>query len=86
MGDLICRGNSAIGTHVNRRNGGEVEGKTVMLITLKAVLYESFDFRFFMNQFLRASEYTVGAISNFYENSQKYLEVKVNHRCQRHRR
>jgi hypothetical protein len=46
------------------------------------------DFRllvFFMNQFPQASEYIFTAISNFFENSPRYSQLKVHHRCQRHR-
>jgi hypothetical protein len=40
---------------------------------------------FFMNQFPQALEYTIRAVSNFFENSRRYLQLKVDHRCQRHR-
>ncbi len=40
------------------------------------------DFLFFTNQFPHGPEYHMGAISNFYENSQISSIVKVNHRCQ----
>ncbi len=36
---------------------------------------------FFMNQFPQASEYTITAISNFFENSRRYSRLKVHHRC-----
>jgi hypothetical protein len=46
------------------------------------------DFRllvFFMNQFPQVPEYTIRAVSNFFENSWRYSQLKVHHRCQRHR-
>jgi hypothetical protein len=52
------------------------------------------DFRlqvYFMNQIPQVPDYTytyssMRAISNFYRNSRIHWKVKVNHRCQRHRR
>ncbi len=35
--------------------------------------------------FTQASEYTITSISNFFENSRRYSQLKVHHRCQRHR-
>ncbi len=32
-----------------------------------------------------APEYPIRTVSNFFENSRRYLRVKVHHRCQRHR-
>jgi hypothetical protein len=40
---------------------------------------------FFMNQFPLAPEYAIRAISNFFENLRRYSQLKVHHRCQRHR-
>ncbi len=40
---------------------------------------------FFMNQFPPAPEYPPRTISNFFENSRRYSQVKVHHRYQRHR-
>ncbi len=40
---------------------------------------------FFMNQFPQAPEYTIRAVSNFFENSRRYSQLKVDHRYQRHR-
>ncbi len=45
------------------------------------------DFRllvFFMNQFPQAPEYTITAISNFFENLRRYSRLKC-HRCRWHR-
>jgi hypothetical protein len=35
---------------------------------------------FFMNQFLPNPEYTIRAVSNFFKNSKRYLQLKVHHR------
>jgi hypothetical protein len=40
---------------------------------------------FFMNRFPQAPEYTIRAVSNFFENSRRYSQLKVDHRYQRHR-
>ncbi len=40
---------------------------------------------FFTNQFPQAPEYTLRVVSNFFENSRRYSQLKVCHRCQRHR-
>ncbi len=40
---------------------------------------------FFMNQFPQAPEYTIRAILNFFKNSRRYSQLKVDHRYQRHR-
>jgi hypothetical protein len=41
---------------------------------------------FFMNQFPPGPwVYNISAISNFFENSQRYLQLKVHHRCRWHR-
>ncbi len=39
---------------------------------------------FFMNQFPRATEYPIRTVSNFFENSRRYSQVRVHHRYQRH--
>jgi hypothetical protein len=39
---------------------------------------------FFMNHFPQAPENNVRVISNFFENSRRYSQAKVPHRCQRH--
>ncbi len=36
--------------------------------------------------FPQAPEYTIRAVSNFFNNSRRYLQLKVEHRYQRHRR
>ncbi len=41
---------------------------------------------FYMNQFPPALEYPIRTVSNFVENLQRYSQVKVHHRYQRHRR
>ncbi len=53
---------------------------------LKGQCHKIFDFWFFSwISFPQASEYTITAISNFFENSRWYSRLKVHHRCQRHR-
>ncbi len=47
--------------------------------------HEIFSFWFFSwISFPQAPEYTIRAVSNFFENSQSYLQLKVDHRYQRH--
>ncbi len=54
-------------------------------ILLNEQCHEIFDFSFstWLN-FPQASDYTIRAILNFFENSQRYLKLKVHHRCCRH--
>jgi hypothetical protein len=53
---------------------------------LKGQCHEIFDFCFFSwISFPQAPEYTNRAVSNFFENSRIYSQLKVHHRCQRHR-
>ncbi len=40
---------------------------------------------FSMNQFPPAAEYPIRTISNFFENTRRYAQVKVHHQYQRHR-
>ncbi len=57
-----------------------------MQVTLKGQCHEIFDFWFFSRiSFPQAPEYTIRVVSNFFENSRRYLQLKVWHRCQRHR-
>ncbi len=59
------------------------QGKSVRL---KGQCHAIFDFLFFSwISFPQASEYTITAISIFFENSRRYSQLKVHHRCQRHR-
>ncbi len=52
---------------------------------LKGQCHEIFCFLFFFkNQFPPAPEYTVKTVSNFFENSLRYSQVKVHHQYQRH--
>ncbi len=39
----------------------------------------------FMNQFPPSPEYSIKTVSNFFKNSRRYWQLKVCHRCQRHR-
>ncbi len=49
---------------------------------LKGQCHEIFDFRFFSwISFPQAFEYTIRAVSNFFENSRRYSQLKVDHRC-----
>ncbi len=53
---------------------------------LKGQCHEIFDFWFFSwISFPQAPEYTIRVVSNFLENSRRYSQLKVCHRCQRHR-
>ncbi len=53
---------------------------------LKGQCHEIFCFRFFSwINFPQAPDNNIRIISNFFENSRRYLQVKVHHRCQRHR-
>ncbi len=53
---------------------------------LKGQCHEIFDFCFFSwNSFPQAPEYTNRAVSNFFENSRRYSQLKVHHRCRWHR-
>jgi hypothetical protein len=53
---------------------------------LKGQCHEIFRFWFFSSiSFPPAPEYPNRTVSNFFENSRRYLQVKVHHRCQRHR-
>ncbi len=53
---------------------------------LKGQCHEVFDFCFFSwISFPQAPEYTNRAVSNFFENSRRYSQLKVYHRCRWHR-
>ena len=53
---------------------------------LKGQCHENFCFRFFSwITFPQAPDNNIRIISNFFENSRRYSQVKVHHRCQRHR-
>ncbi len=55
-------------------------------VWLKGQCHEIFDFWFFSwISFPQAPEYTTGVVSNFFENSRRYSQLKVCHRCQRYR-
>jgi hypothetical protein len=61
--------------------------QTNTICTLKGQCHEIFNFWFFSwISFSQGSEYTIRAISNFFENSRKYSQFKVHHRCRWHRR
>jgi len=54
---------------------------------LKGQCHEIFCFWFFSwISFPQAPEYTIRAVSNFFENLRRYSQLKVDHRYQRHRR
>ncbi len=54
--------------------------------SLKGQCHEIFCFwSFSWISFPPAPEYSLKAVSNFFENSRRYLQLKVCHRCQRHR-
>ncbi len=49
---------------------------------LKGQCHENFDLWFFSwLSFPQALEYTIKAVSNFFENSRRYSQLKVHHRC-----
>jgi hypothetical protein len=49
---------------------------------LKGQYHEIFDFCFFSwISFPQAPEYTIRVVSNFFENSRRYSQLKVCHRC-----
>ncbi len=53
-------------------------------VPLKGQCHEIFDFWFFSwISFPQAPEYTIRVVSNFFENSRRYSQLKVCHRCQR---
>ncbi len=52
----------------------------------KRVWHEIFDLRFFSwISVPQAPKYSIGAVLNFFENSRRYSQINVYHRCQRHR-
>ncbi len=56
-------------------------------LSLKGQCHEIFCFWFFSwIIFPPAPEYPIRTVSNFFENSRRYSQVKVHHRYQRHRR
>jgi hypothetical protein len=56
------------------------------LVLLKGPCHEIFCFWFFpWISFLQAPDYTFRAVSSFFKNSMGYSQLKVCHRCQRHR-
>ncbi len=58
----------------------------IKLFCLKGQCHEIFDFCFWSwISFPQAPEYTITAISNFFENSWRYSRLKVHHRCRWHR-
>ncbi len=67
-------------------------GATIMpiqssrMVPLKEQCHEIFPFWFFSwISFPQSPDYTMRAVSNFFENSRRYSQLKVCHRCQRHR-
>jgi len=53
---------------------------------LKGQCHEIFCFWFFSwISFPQASDYTIRVVTNFFENSLRYSQLKVCHRCHRHR-
>ncbi len=54
--------------------------------SLKGQCHGIFDFRFSTwISFPQAPDYSIGAVSNFFENSRRYSQLKVHHRCRWHR-
>ncbi len=57
---------------------------TMTITILKGQCHEIFCFWFFSwISFPPAPEYPIRTVSNFFENSRRYSQVKVHHRCQR---
>ncbi len=57
-----------------------------IVYSLKGQCHEIFCFWFFSwISFPQASDYTIRAVLNFFENSRRYSQLKVCHQCQRHR-
>ena len=55
-------------------------------ICLKGQCHEIFDFWFFSwISFPQAPEYTIRSFQIFFKNSRRYSQLKICHRCQRHR-
>ncbi len=60
--------------------------KKYCCVSLKGQCHEIFCFWFFSwISFPQAPEYTIRVVSNFFENSRRYSQLKVDHRYQRHR-
>ncbi len=61
--------------------------KSQTTVPLKGQCHEIFCFWFFSwISFPPAPEYPIRTVSNFFENSRRYSQLKVHHRYQRHRR
>jgi hypothetical protein len=63
--------------------------KSAKFAVVKGQCHEIFASGFFHESVSlpQAPEYTIGrAVSNFFENSRRYLQLKVDHRYQRHQR
>ncbi len=59
---------------------------TKLFLDLKDQCHEIFCFWFFSRiSFPRAPECSIKTVSNFFENSRRYSQLKVCHHCQRHR-
>ncbi len=57
-----------------------------LLLSVKGTVSRDFLLLVFSRtSFPQASDYTIRAVSNFFENSRRYSQLKVCHRCQRHR-
>ncbi len=64
----------------------ESRAKWTRLRALKGQCHKIFRFRFFSwITFPQAPDNNIRIFSNFFENSRRYSQVKVHHRCQRHR-
>ncbi len=71
--------------HINKRLSS-VFWAIPAVFCLKGQCHEIFCFWFFSSiTFPQAPDNNVRIISNFFENSRRYSQVKVHHRCQRHR-
>ncbi len=67
-------------------SGHNFESSQVWGFSIKGQCHEIFCFWFFLwISFPPAPEYPIRTVSNFFENSRRYSQVKVHLRCQRHR-
>jgi hypothetical protein len=56
--------------------------QTISELCLKRQCHEIFDFRFSTwIHFPQAPDYTIRAVSNFFEDSRRYSQLKVHHWC-----
>ncbi len=78
--------NAAWGADKAAPSSGSGHGWALFYNPFKGQCHEIFCFRFFSwITFPQAPDNNIRIISNFFENSRRYSQVKVHHWCQRHR-